>query len=327
MRTTTALFTCLLTLVASSPLCADDGASSISVGGLVATREPRITMAKEVLAISLTKVVVDYDFRNDTDSAVTTEVAFPIPAYDQDPESADPAKAGFDDFKLTINGKPFPFQTEIKAVVKGRDVSALLRRDRIDLATFGHADESGDLSDLKKASPAERKELVAAGAFEQDKDVFTPVWKVEKRYHWTQTFPAKSVVHIRHEYSPVSGAQLIPIDMLAPDYKATADDKYVLNILRSMCVSPAAVKNIAAHKGGMLETNWVDFILTTANSWKQPIEDFTLVVERTDPKDVVSFCWDGAVTKLDANHFMAHTTNLVPGRELMIGYYLAAPAE
>src|ERR1035441_1123966 len=60
---------------------ADDSAVAIATGGLVPRRETRIVMAKEVLQISNKKVVVDYDFRNDTDQDVTTEVAFPIPPY------------------------------------------------------------------------------------------------------------------------------------------------------------------------------------------------------------------------------------------------------
>ena len=72
---------------------------------------------------------------------------------------------------------------------------------------------------------------------------------------------------------------------------------------------------------GLLELSSVDFILTTANTWKRPIEDFTLIVERTDPKDTVSFCWDGPIKKLDANHFQAHATNLIPTKELHIGFY------
>ena len=313
----------LLSLLASS-LSADDGATSISVGGLVATREPRITMAKEVLDISLKRVIVDYDFRNDTDAPVTTEVAFPIPAYTFDPETADPEHAGFDDFKLSINGKPYAFQTEIKAIVKGKDISSLLRANGIDIATFGHADESPDVSnsrDLGKLTPPQRAALVAAGAYTLDEKVFYPAWSVEKRYHWTQTFPAKSTVHIRHEYSPVTGAQLVPTELLAASHKVTPDEKYAVEDVASVCVAPAAIKAIAANKNGTLGVQWVDFILTTANSWKRPIEDFTLIVERSDPREVVSFCWDGPVTKLDANRFQAHTTGLVPTKELRVGYY------
>ena len=324
MRNLPAVLLCALLCL---PLHADDGASSISAGGLVATREPRITMAKEVLAISLKHVVVDYDFRNDTDAPVTTEIAFPIPGYDSGPEETDPARAGFDDFKLFIGGKPYAFQTEIKATVKGKDVSGLLRGDHIDIATFGHEDDQDRSRDLKHLSPAQVKELVAAGAYRLDGNDPSPDWTVEKRYHWTQTFPAGSTVHIRHEYSPVDGAQLIPTDLLAPGHKVEPDEKYAVEDMTSMCPSPAAMQALGAKKNGIVVANWVDFILTTANSWKQPIEDFTLIVERTDPKDTVSFCWDGPVTKLDANRFQAHTVNLVPSKELHIGFYQFSPAQ
>ena len=323
MRIAAAFLAPFLAPFLAVPLLADDGASSISVGGLVAMREPRITMAKEVLVISLKKVVVDYDFRNDTDQPVTTEVAFPIPAYTLDPEEPDPMLAGFDDFKLAIGGKPSAFQTEIKAVVKGKDVSAILRRYGVDIATFGHAGDGEDYEDsrdLKKLTPAERQALVAAGAYTVDDKVLVPAWSVEKRYHWTQTFPAKSTVHIHHEYSPVAGAQLVPSELLAPGRKLAPDDKAVVDLVASLCPSPAAVQAIGAHNG-MLVTDWVDFILTTANSWKRPIEDFTLIVERTNPQQVVSFCWDGPVQKIDEHHFQAHAANLVPARELRVGYY------
>jgi len=70
--------------------------------------------------------------------------------------------------------------------------------------------------------------------------------------------------------------------------------------------------------------------LTTANTWKTPIEDFTLIVERPhwknnrgepDLADYVSFCWDGPITKIDADHFSAHTVNLVPAKELRVGFF------
>lgn len=317
-----------LLLLLSCPLRGDDGASSISAGGLVAVREPRVTMAKEVLSISLKRVVVDYDFRNDTDAPVTTEVAFPIPPYGNEMDGADPARAGFDDFKLAVNGKPIPFQTEVKALVKGRDITDLLRKDGVSIADFGHYDSARtqESRDFKKLSAVQVRELLAAGAIHQEGGTTDATWEVQKRYHWTQTFPAHGTVHIRHQYSPVAGAQLVPPELLAAGRKVAPDEKYAAETLRSMCVSPAQMRAAAALKG-MVSTEWVDFILTTANSWKRPIGDFTLIVERTDPRDTVSFCWDGPVTKLDANHFQAHTTNLVPGTELHIGFYTLARAE
>jgi hypothetical protein len=90
----------------SPALLADDGAASIANGGLVPRRETRVVMAKEVLRISLDKVVVDYDFRNDTDQDVTTEVAFPVPPYENDFPEVDLAGQAFKSFRLWVDGKP-----------------------------------------------------------------------------------------------------------------------------------------------------------------------------------------------------------------------------
>ena len=80
-------------------------------------------------------------------------------------------------------------------------------------------------------------------------------------------------------------------------------------------------------KDVVLDPYWVDFILTSANTWQRPIEDFTLIIERPkaeqDRKTLVSFCspMNGTVEKLDADHFQVHLTNLVPTSELHIGFF------
>ena len=100
---------------------ADDGAASIAAGGIVMEREPRITMQKEVLRISVEKVSVDYEFRNDTDKSITTEIAFPVPPYSLDWDTYSINSQGFDDFHLTVQQKPTHFDVETKAMLKGRD--------------------------------------------------------------------------------------------------------------------------------------------------------------------------------------------------------------
>lgn len=69
----------LAALALAATVFADDSAAAISAGGLVPRRETRIVMAKEVPRIGMKKIVVDYDFRKDSDQDVTTEVAFPVP--------------------------------------------------------------------------------------------------------------------------------------------------------------------------------------------------------------------------------------------------------
>jgi hypothetical protein len=66
----------------------------------------------------------------------------------------------------------------------------------------------------------------------------------------------------------------------------------------------------------------VDYILTTANSWKTPIKDFTLIIGRAGGgREYVSLCWDGPIKNLDADHFVTRATNFVPKKELHVVFF------
>jgi hypothetical protein len=67
----------------------------------------------------------------------------------------------------------------------------------------------------------------------------------------------------------------------------------------------------------------VSYILTTANTWKTPIGEFELVVERPEGH-AVSFCWDGKVEKVGPTTFSARATDFVPSRELSV-YFFTVP--
>ena len=276
------------------------------------TREPRITMAKEVLFISTSKVVVDYDFRNDTDTDITTEVAFPIPDYK--PEEVSPSFQGFDDFKLWVNEKPIHYTIETKAFVDGRDYSSLLRSMGVDIQSFGHSNDDNARPRFDRLSAIQKERLRKAGLIDRQYD--GPNWSVRKKYFWSQTFPAHATVHIRHEYTPVLGnSNTVIFDKKAPD---SVDTVCMDGSLRK------TVQGYIQNSNNEVPFDYVDFILTTANTWKTPIEDFTLIVERPHSKgareDLVSFCWNGPVVKLDADHFSAHVTDLIPRKELRVGF-------
>jgi Domain of unknown function (DUF4424) len=311
--------------LASSTALADDGAASIAAGGIVMTREQRITMAKEVLTISEGKVVVDYDFRNDTNGEITTEVAFPIPAYSFDPNGAFPQAAGFDDFRLWINGKPTEFHTQVRALLGKQDVTSPLKDSRVDVGSFGHYrwQQNGGpvFPDVGRLSRQARARLIALTVI--DKDDQTPLWSVEKRYYWSQTFPAHATVHIRHQYTPVLGST----NSVSYGLLQAKEEPDSAKELASLCIDPALRRTLASYVvdvHNIVPFAYVDFILTTANTWKTPIEDFTLTVDRPHLKDAqqnfVSFCWDGPVLKTDDDHFTVHTTNLTPKKELRIGF-------
>jgi hypothetical protein len=320
--------------LAVHPLHADDGAASIAAGGLVLMkREPRTTMAKEILQISPRRVTVDYDFRNDSDVPITTVVAFPVPAYTFGEDSETFGDPAFSDFQLTIDGSHATFSIETRAFADKRDITALLARSHIDAATFGNWDSKQHdydvIPDFRRASPQAQQLLTTAGAFKDGE----PNWSVAKKYYWTQTFPPHTTIHIRHQYTPAIGG------MNSVGYGLTEPaDPYEAKQMDSLCLEPASRARLTAlsqRNDRQVPYNYVDFILTTANTWKTPIEDFTLIVERPeadksrrslepkiDPMDesLVSFCWNGPVTKTDANHFTAHQTNFIPTKELRIGY-------
>jgi len=316
-----------LLIALSASLNADDGAASIAAGGIVVMkRETRITMAKEVLQISPRKVVVDYDFRNDSDQDVTTEVAFPIPDYEVDEMQHQLSQQGFDDFRLWIEGAPASFSTEARAVLKEKDYTELLAIRHIDIQTFGHMSGLDDYPDVHKLPATQHKQLEQLGLIYRNDD--QPLWHVRKKYHWQQTFPAHKTVHIRHEYTPAPGSSNSVGYGLGsnPDPAAAKE-------IDGFCLDAHLRENltqIANSKDRWASYSYVDFILTTANTWKTPIEDFTLIVERPhwknnraepDLADYVSFCWDGAVSKIDADHFSANTTNFVPSKELRVGFF------
>jgi hypothetical protein len=339
-----------IVLCAANPALADDSAASIAAGGLVPRRETRIVMAKEVLQISPARVVVDYDFRNDTDQDVTTEVAFPVPPYSYSPDGPGIPYASFSDFHLFVDGKQAAFQIEAKATLSGKDVTAILQSDGIDIATFGHLHEpSGAESyyhtpDLERLPPMEQRRLIDLGLFEPEKSDQWGAWTVSLQYHWTQTFPAHSTIHIRHEYTPVDGSELMSPETLKNvlQHKEPTGDaetvKYAredVQRLEGLCPYPSFLNGLIGQMGAsgpgygqFAHPRWVDFILTSANTWKQPIEDFTLIVERGKPMEddtrvFVSFCspQNAPVEKLDADRFQVHLTGFVPTAELRIGYF------
>jgi len=324
----------VLFLIAFLPFClrADDGAASIAAGGVVVmTREPRIVMAKEVLQISVTKVIVDYDFRNDSDEDITTTVAFPIPDYKMTEQ--EPSKQGFDDFQLWVDGVPTRYVVETRAFLKETEYTGLLTEMNVDIGSFGHSTDFDHSLDVLRLMAAQRKKLVNAGLIDKDDDGGTrangqPLWRVKKKYYWQQTFPAHKTVHVRHVYTPVLGWS----NSIKYALGRNPSDRTSIEEMRSFCIDGAlnkTLQQIADSKEKDGPYSYVDFILTTANTWKTPIEDFTLVVERphwknvrgeSDLADYVSFCWDGPVTKIDADHFSAHAVNLVPSKELRIGF-------
>jgi hypothetical protein len=314
----------------------NDSAASTAAGGIRLLKENRISIAKERLTIAEERITVEYVFVNETDQAVSTEVAFPVPPYRlmmDDPG----APRSFDDFRIWVEGKELNYQTEVKANSKGSDCSAALRRFGIDIGSFGHIKPPPDLisADFARLSSPQQKELADAGLFAPD-----PAWTVEKTYHWPMVFAAHGTVHVRHEYAPVHGFGAVPVEALDPvrRNRLEAEERRNSGTTRAFdpyakidaaCIDPAEQKKLAQvpTEDGHLFVMWIDYILTTANNWKTPIREFELLVERPGRETRrraafntwhVHFCWDGPVSKVDPDHFLARKANFVPQRDLCV---------
>ena len=65
--------------------------------------------------------------------------------------------------------------------------------------------------------------------------------------------------------------------------------------------------------------NWITYIWSTGANWGGPIGKFHLTIDKGDAKNLVSFCWDGKVSKSGPTRFeMSAEDWFPPGHELEI---------
>lgn len=264
-----------LVLVSGTLALGNDGAASSGAGGIQLRHEANISMERERLTISESKVTVEYEFLNDTDKDITTEVAFPIPPYDNQADNPG-GIPGFNDFHLWVDGKELKYNIDVRAKLNGKDYTDLLKTLGVDIASFdGDYNLMGDppKGAITRLPKQQVQQLSSLGLVDSANG--TPLWEVVKTYYWTQTFPAHKVLHVRHEYTPMIGYELINPEDLASNKPHPSDPQ---GEVEHVCVDPSLQKGLADRGLGMA---WVDYILTTANTWKTPIKDFTLVIDRT----------------------------------------------
>ncbi|MGB6687726.1 MAG: DUF4424 family protein [Terracidiphilus sp.] len=336
--------------LAPARFAAGNSAPAIGEGGLVPHSDIHLTVAREVVRISDTRVIVEYDFHNDVAAELDTELEFPVPDYQNQWDAMDPVLQSFRTLKVWADGKPVDYQTEARAELNGRDVSKILRDGGIDIASFGHLQIGRDqhnavqriwVADWERLREKERHHLESDGLFKGGEGYC--VYTVHLRYHWMQRFPAHATVHIREEYVPVVGFTEVPADpgafkaALTPAAGAgnvwrRSDMGTIRNQLGGFCADSRFVQNLlwaqkefAGTWGQGIVPHWVDFNLTLDVLWHKPIGDFTLIVDIPQPRNgqqtLVSFCPPGVVDKHDSAHPQLHLTNYTPGTDLHVGFF------
>lgn len=323
---------------------AGNSAAAISAGGLVPRSSAHIAIAKEVVRISDRKVIVEYDLRNDSPGDITSDLEFPVPSYQNQWDAMDPAAQAFRSLKIWADGQPVKYEAEATADLDGIDITKTLEKAHIDVATFGHLDLGRDQhgaqrkvfsADYERLTPKQRRHLRSEGIY-KGSEGYT-LYTVHLDYHWAQTIPAHSTVHIRQEYVPVVGFTQAPPQADALQAALTANTKAMQDTehpLGGFCTDTRFVRTLmdaqrifAQSWGQGILPHWVDFNLLADGAWRKPIEDFTLVVDAPQPENgqqtLVSFCAPGVIEKGDGDRPQVHLTNYTPGADLHIGFFYA----
>ena len=300
---------------------ANDSAVETSVGGLKLIKEHSVLMEKERLFISGMLVRVEYVFRNTTKEPVISEVAFPIPTFQYIFEDAG-GRRDFSDFRVWIDEKQIKVDKEVRAYVWGREVTKDLRRAKIAIETFGDFDLGDSNNQIFQLQPDVRTKLVKIGALKapnkkDDSLDYWPEWKVDIKYHWRQEFPPDTAVHVKHEYRPVLGFGQVQLQNFKKEIKDTCIDTNTYNEVKRRVARNMQERPLGNNYFGI---GWVSYILTTANTWQQPIKEFELIVQR-EKNELITFCWDGGVDKIDTTHFRARKADFIPTKDLRI-YFL-----
>lgn len=319
------LFVAVLLMV---PLLCDgnDGFGALGVGGIVLAKTDNIAINKEILDISCDKIKVYYEFINESDKDETATVMFPLPAYEADPpESGIIAHGQPSGFTIRVNGSAVKYRTSVRATNdKGQDVTSILKSIGLSEKQIAQFPFDEKLIGSDHEMHLSKQQLAMLDETDLQR------WKINVTYWWSQNFRAKQVLRVEHEYKPFIA------DGSAGDYGHEEGALWSLEKYRddipasekkyNFCLSKKQVRkldSLFANRKNLDSYNLlpgivVEYILTTANTWKDGIRDFSLRVHSKSEEEVVAFCFPSGFKKVGTNLYEAQKKNFRPEKELSI---------
>jgi hypothetical protein len=315
----------LFAIPAAGTATANDGYGALGLGGLVLEKSEHIAMARELLDISYRRITVTYEFVNESDKDITTDVSFPIPVYRAD-YSEGGTRGTPHGFAVVVDGKPLPYVTQVRAFLEDdtrsegrRDITAVLREAGLTDRQIMCMPFDGKLvdSDHQLLLPEKSLRLLRErGVFDGSVD-----WSISVAYQWRQTFPAHRAIRVEHSYVPLvafgKGVEWSPGEDSSNLQKEYCADAPFLASLEALATKRVQTQGQAAWPTGLPGTA-VGYILKTANSWKDGVRDFELRVHKGAPSEIISFCFPGKVQKVDATTFSSRIANFRPTEDLLI---------
>jgi hypothetical protein len=300
---------------------ANDGFGALGVGGIVLGKTDKIAMVREQLDIACSSIQVSYDFLNESDEDVTTPVIFPLPPYPANPaESGVIAHGQPAGFTVLSDGKAIKYATRVRAMLKGVDITNKLQKmgfTEKQIARFPFDESLLSLSHELKVPKRQADALAHAGLLSEGG---APTWEIQVSFVWSQVFRARKHVHVVHSYRPFVA------EGTASGY-ANEYGKNIGNIpVENFCPSASQLDQLDklfSNKSnldgyGQIRGAIVEYILTTANTWKDGIRDFTMRVHTGNADEVVALCFPVPLTRKQDNVYEVHLNNFKPNQDLRI---------
>lgn len=325
---------------------ANDTAGTTAAGGINFVKTPGVSMEREELTISPNNVKVSYLFKNNTEKDITTQVFFPLPPYRMEGVNAswdnevsrDTKNAPFVNFSVSVQGQPANYNTNIRAVINGQDVTQTLQQAGIPL---NPALVGGDIpmQDQAKIDQWQSKARTL-GLLD---DAGKPKWQKQMVFYWTQTFPAGQEILIEHQYKPAAGAFYAGVnpgktlnDLMSENEQRIAS---VFNLNLENLIGKDALKNWLVERIQQNSSNNtsgiyayffnINYILTTGANWGGPIKNFSLdIIKPADATMAYNQFYGNRTVmtnKDDPNHIIIFLKNFTPQKNLQILYGTVSP--
>lgn len=310
---------------------ANDSSASIGVGGLEPKKNTVVQMESEVLKITPNRISIDYIFYNPSNKDETVTVAFPLPDIEagqmevlinalRSTGKKDPKNLV--GFSVMVNDKTVPFNTEQKALLGSKDVTSVLQDSKLSIFPW-FPDPEPYAESLRKLTPEQKKNIVKAGlvapnSLEEEKTdagkgmEWDPrfLYIVKTQFYWQQTFPKKSRTKIHHEYIPMTGSYYGPNFPNKKEELERIDEEGFCGT-KSDFLSQKSIP-----KESCKSHNDIEYILTTATTWKGPIKKFTL--ELSDMKFLFT-CFE-KIKRTGPSTWKFSAENYVPKSDLKIAF-------
>lgn len=218
-----------------------------------------------------------------------------------------PDSENFLDFVTFVDGQRVQADVELRAILRDADITETLRRIGVPLNPL----EASDAITIARDDILDQ--MRQSNLLNEDNQ---PMWSLQIKYYWQQTFPRGRTTDIRHRYRPIAGGAAVT------GVHQITTNSYSKEFYRKFCIEPSFVDTVKrSMKPGedyppFGETN-IEYILTTGANWAAPIRRFRLVVDKGAPDNIVSFCGNN-VRKIGPTKFEMVVTDYVPKQDLNV---------